>query len=62
MHGSEEEKPEWKRLLRRCISRWEDNIKVEFREIGWDVHWIHLAQNSDQWRCPVNIVMNLLVS
>jgi len=24
-----------------------------------DVHWIHLAQDRDRWRAPVNTVMNL---
>jgi hypothetical protein len=31
--------------------RWEDNIKITLREIGWEgVEWIHLAQDRDQWR------------
>jgi hypothetical protein len=31
-------------------------------EIGWEVvDWIHLAQNRDQWRAVVDIVMNLRV-
>jgi len=31
-------------------------------EIGWEiVNWIHIAQDMDQWRAHVNIVMNLLV-
>jgi len=29
-------------------------------EIEWEsVHWIHLAQDSDQWRDAVNTVLNL---
>jgi len=33
---------------------------MELREIGWEgVDWIHLAQNSDQWRDFMNTVMNL---
>jgi hypothetical protein len=28
-------KPEGKRQLRRPRSRWEDNIKMDLREIGW---------------------------
>jgi hypothetical protein len=28
---------------------WEDNIKMELRELGWDVmDWIDLAQDRDQ--------------
>jgi hypothetical protein len=37
-------KPEGKRPLRRPRHRWEDNIKMDFREIGWGgVDWMHLA-------------------
>jgi hypothetical protein len=29
--------------------RWEDNIKIDFRELGWDdMDYIHLAQGLDQ--------------
>jgi hypothetical protein len=43
-------------------SRWEDNIKIDVREIGWSgMNWIHLAQDRDQWRALVNTVMNLWV-
>jgi hypothetical protein len=35
---------------------------MDLREIGWDgMEWIHLAQDSDQWRALVNTVMNLRV-
>jgi hypothetical protein len=30
-------KPEWKTLLREPWYRWEDNIKLDLREIGWQV-------------------------
>jgi hypothetical protein len=31
--------------------------------MGWDgVDWIDLAQDGDQWRAPVNTVMNHRVS
>jgi hypothetical protein len=37
-----------------------DNIKIDFREIGWDsMDWINLAQDRDQWRALVNIIMNI---
>jgi hypothetical protein len=56
------EKPEGKRPLGRPRRRWEDNIKVDLREIGIEgVDWIELAHDRDQWRTCVNVVMNLLV-
>jgi hypothetical protein len=37
-----------------------DNIKVVLREIAWsDMDWSDLAQDMDQWRALVNMVMNL---
>jgi hypothetical protein len=42
--------------------RWEDNIKLDLREIGIDgANWIPLVQDRVQWRALVNTVMNLLV-
>jgi hypothetical protein len=29
-------KPEGKRPLGRNKGRWEDNIKIDFRKMGWD--------------------------
>jgi hypothetical protein len=53
-------RPEGKRPLGRHRRRWEDNIKVDFGEIGIDgVNWIQLAQERVQWRTFVNTVMNL---
>jgi ribosome biogenesis protein Nip4 len=55
-------RPEGRRPLRSLRCRWEDNIKMDLREIGFgDVDWIHLAQDKDRWRAPVNTVMNLWV-
>jgi hypothetical protein len=55
-------KPEGKRPLGRQRRRWVDNIKIDLREIRWDgVEWIDLAQDRDQWRALVNMVMNLRV-
>jgi hypothetical protein len=54
--------PERKRLLERPRRRWVDNIKIHVREIGWNgMDWIDLAQNRNQWRAVVNMVMNLRV-
>jgi hypothetical protein len=55
-------RPEGRRPLGRPRCRWEDNIKMDLREIGFgDVDWIHLAQNRDRWRALVSTVMNLQV-
>jgi hypothetical protein len=55
-------KPEGKRPLGRTRRRWMDNIKIDLREIEWHgMDWIDLAQDRDQWRALVNMVMNFQV-
>jgi hypothetical protein len=55
-------KPEGKRPLRRPRSRWEDNIRMDLRVVGWEsVDWVNLVQDRDQWRAVLNTVMNLHV-
>jgi hypothetical protein len=58
LHG----RPEGKRPPGRPRHRWEDNIKMDLREIGinW-ANWIQLAQNRVQWQACVNTVLNLQV-
>jgi hypothetical protein len=42
--------------------RWEDNIRMDLREIEWEgVDWMLIAQDRDQWRAVVKTVMNPLV-
>ena len=42
-------KPEGKRPLGRPRLRWEDNIKMDLREVGCDPEeWIDLAEDRDQ--------------
>ena len=53
-------KPEGKRPLDRPRRRWEDNIKMDLREVGCG-EWIELAEDRDQWRAYVRMVMNLRV-
>jgi hypothetical protein len=54
--------PQGMRPLGRPSRRWEDNIRMYFRELVWQfVDWVHLAQDSDQWQALVNTVMNLRV-
>jgi hypothetical protein len=55
-------RPESKKPLGRPRCRWEDNIKMDLREIGIDgANWIKVAQDRVQWRACVNTVMNLRV-
>jgi hypothetical protein len=55
-------RPEGKRPLGRPRSRWEDNMKIDLREIGIDgANLIQPAQDRVQWRACVNTVMNLRV-
>jgi hypothetical protein len=55
-------KPEGKRPLGRPRLRWEDNIRMDLREIGGDgMDWIDLAQDRDQWRVFANTVISLWV-
>jgi hypothetical protein len=53
-------RPEGRRPLGRPRRRWDDNIKMDIREVGWeDMNWIELAQDRDRWQALVNAVMNL---
>jgi hypothetical protein len=50
-------KPEGRRPLGRPRRRWEDDIKIDLREVGWGgMDWINLAQDRDRWRALVNVV------
>jgi hypothetical protein len=53
-------RPEGMRPLGKPRRRWDDNIKMDLGQIGFeDVDWIHLAQDRDRWWAVVNTVMNL---
>jgi len=42
-------RPEGKRPFGRSRRRWEDNIIMNVREIGWEVvDWTHLALDKEQ--------------
>jgi len=42
-------KPEGKRLLGRPRHKWEDNIKMDLKEVGCGgMDWVKLAQDRDQ--------------
>jgi len=55
-------KPEGKRPLRTSKCRWEHNIRLDPRAIGWEVlDWIHSGQDSNKQQAVMNMVMNLQV-
>jgi hypothetical protein len=54
--------PECKRLLGTPRHRWEDNIRMDLREIGIDeANWVWLAQDRVQWQAFVSRVKNFQV-
>jgi hypothetical protein len=56
-------KSEGKRPLGRPRRGWEDNIKMDLREVRCEcVDWMELAQDWDRWCAFVSAVMNLRVS
>jgi hypothetical protein len=55
-------KPEENRPLGILRRSWEDNIRIDLREIRCEtVDWIQVAEDRDQWRVLVNRIMNLRV-
>ena len=52
-----------KRHLGRPRHRWEDNIRMDFKEIGVSTrNWVDSTQDRDYWRALVNLALNLRVS
>ena len=48
-------KPEGKRPLGKPRHRWEDNIKMNLKEVDCNTgHWIIVAQDRDQWRAYIS--------
>jgi hypothetical protein len=55
-------RPKGKRPSGRHRRKWENNININFREIGWGLtDWIHLAQVREEWRELVNTVLKFRV-
>jgi hypothetical protein len=55
-------KPQEKRQLGRRRRRWEDNIRIDLRDIRWEtVDWILLAQGKEQLWASVSTVMRLSI-
>ena len=51
--------PTGKRPLGRPWHRWEDNIKMNLKEIGISTrNWVDSAQDRDYWGVPVNAALN----
>jgi hypothetical protein len=54
-------RPQRKKPLGRLRHRWEDNIKMDLREIWIDgANWIQLVRDRVQWRAFVNTVIFLI--
>ena len=55
-------KPTRKRLVGRPRRRWEDNIKMNLREIDINMkNWVDWVQDRDYWRALVNWTLNLRI-
>ena len=55
-------KPTGKRPFGRPRHRWEDNIRMDLKEIGICTrNLIHSTQDRDYWRALVNVALNLRV-
>ena len=53
-------KPTGKSPLGRPRRRWEDNIRMDLKEIGIDTrNFVDVAQNTDIWKVLVNAALNL---
>jgi hypothetical protein len=51
-----------KRPLGRPRHRWEDNIRMDLREIGINTrNWVDLVQDRDYWRALVDAELNLRI-
>ena len=55
-------KPAGKRPLGRPRRRWEDNIRMDPKEIGINTrNWVDSARDRDYWRALMNVALNLRV-
>ena len=53
--------PTGKRPVRRRRWRWEDNIRMDIKEIGVGMrNWVDSAQDRDYWRAFVNAALDLI--
>jgi hypothetical protein len=55
-------KPEGRRPLGRPRRSWEDNIQMDFQEVGRGCgDWMELAQDRERWQALVSTVINFRV-
>ena len=55
-------KPPGNRPLGRSRHRWENNIRIDLKEIGINTRdWVDLARDRYYWRALVNAALNLRV-
>jgi hypothetical protein len=55
-------KPTTKRPLGRPRPRWEGNIRMDLKEMGFNTrNWVDSAQDRDYWRAVMNAALNLRV-
>jgi hypothetical protein len=55
--------PERRKPFERPRSRWENNVKMDLREIGCGgVDLIHLAEDRSRWQVLMSTIMNLRVA
>jgi hypothetical protein len=54
--------PAGKRPLGKPRLRWEDNVRIDLKEIGINTrNWVDSAQDRDCWRALVNEALNFRV-
>jgi hypothetical protein len=54
---------ERKNILERTSCRWENNVKMVFKQIRReDMNWIHRSWDSFKWLAVVNMTMSLCVT
>lgn len=47
------------RQVRRPTCKWEDNIKIHFKQTRWkNMNWTDLPQDRAKWQALVGTVMN----
>ena len=56
-------KPKGKKPLETPKRRWEDNIRMDLKEIGMNTgNWVVSVQDRDYWRAHASAALNLRVS